>query len=100
MVPLMQPSAHGQHFLALYDTIQKVNEILYAGNVNPTLKKERSFFQRYQGKKLYDTLSNNAITLTCFTAIASSIGQFFIVDTSSTTFKFMIKGLNSTSFLY
>ena len=47
-----------------------------------------------RGKKLYDTLSNNAITLTCFTAIASSMGQFFIVDTSSTTFKFMIKGLS------
>ena len=65
----------------------------------PLWKKKGVFFKNIREKN-FETLSNNAITLTCFTAIASSMGQFFIVDTSSTTFKFMIKGLNSTSFLY
>ena len=49
----------------------------------PLCKKKGVSFSKISGKKLYDTLSNNAITFTCFTAIASSMGKFFIVDTST-----------------
>ena len=94
MVPLMQPSAHGQYFLALYDTFWKVDKILYAGKSNPTLKKGRTFSFKNISEKNFDILSNSVITLTFFTAIASSMGQFLIVDISSTTFKFTMRGLS------